>query len=721
MNIDEVEQRDGIRFTWNTWVSTSQEARKNLHIPIGCLYSPLLPKPLIADRAPIKCSHCGAVINPYCSVDYNSNLWTCCFCLTRNQLQYQNLPELQVTTFEYRDIQENIRYIPTYIFVIDTTCTEHELEELKTNLTTIISLLPPTTRIGLITFGHCVTVHNLMCESDCLISVAFANKVNSPIAIQCGLLLSPNSNQYIIPIEECELTFMSIIESLQVDGFDVPQTERPKRATGAALDIAQNMLKAVNMSGHIIAFVAGPCTEGPGKIIGTSLNETLRCHQDIVNENTPYMVAAKQFYDGVADKLIQNESACTILACSMDQTGLMEMRKLYEGTGGIAYYFEDYTHEALRETLLRLFDGQVWKSNVAIEVQTCKEMKVCGALGPLTSGNKKTSSVSPTSVAVGGTSLWKASAALKNTSYAFIFDVTNPQTNPKRTNEVGFIQFITTYYDELGRKCTRATTSSRMWTNPSQEGFEKLAAGFDQEAATTLMARYAAYKAETEDSREAIRWLDRSLIKMCQRFGDFRKDDPNSFKLSPNFSIYPQFMFHLRRSHFLKVFNCTPDETSVFRATLNRETVNNTLTMIQPTLDSYKYGQQPVPVLLSLQSVKSDEILLLDTYFYLVVFRGNAVAEWMKQKLEEKPEYAGLKDYYALPEEDAKELSKTRIPAPRIYVCNQYSGNQRFLMTILDPAVAPGQNKNDLVFTEDVSLDTFLTHLRQLAVKDTLN
>lgn len=51
----------------------------------------------------------------------------------------------------------------------------------------------------------------------------------------------------------------------------------------------------------------------------------------------------------------------------------------------------------------------------------------------------------------------------------------------------------------------------------------------------------------------------------CQKFGEYSKDDPNSFRLSENFSLYPQFMYHLRRSHFLQVFNNSPDETSFYR------------------------------------------------------------------------------------------------------------------------------------------------------------
>ena len=97
-------------------------------------------------------------------------------------------------------------------------------------------------------------------------------------------------------------------------------------------------------------------------------------------------------------------------------------------------------------------------------------------------------------------------------------------------------------------------------TNP-----QAIASGFDQETAATLMARLAVFKAENEEAFDILRWLDRMLIRLVSKFGDYRKDDPASFSLAPNFSIYPQFMFHLRRSHFLQVFNNSPDETAFYR------------------------------------------------------------------------------------------------------------------------------------------------------------
>lgn len=67
------------------------------------------------------------------------------------------------------------------------------------------------------------------------------------------------------------------------------------------------------------------------------------------------------------------------------------------------------------------------------------------------------------------------------------------------------------------------------------------------------MARLAVFKTEHEDAFDILRWLDRMLIRLGSKFGEFQKDDAASFRLSANFSIYPQFMFHLRRSQFLQV------------------------------------------------------------------------------------------------------------------------------------------------------------------------
>jgi protein transport protein SEC23 len=94
-----------------------------------------------------------------------------------------------------------------------------------------------------------------------------------------------------------------------------------------------------------------------------------------------------------------------------------------------------------------------------------------------------------------------------------------------------------------------------------------------KEAAAVVMARLATYKMEVEEDFDATRWLDRSLIRLAQRFAEFRKDDPTSFTLRPELSFYPQFMFNLRRSQFVQVFGNSPDETACYRTVLIRASV----------------------------------------------------------------------------------------------------------------------------------------------------
>ena len=105
-----------------------------------------------------------------------------------------------------------------------------------------------------------------------------------------------------------------------------------------------------------------------------------------------------------------------------------------------------------------------------------------------------------------------------------------------------------------GQMRMRVTTVSRNWADPVIN-LPSITAGFDQEAAAVIMARVAATRAETEEAADVHRWLVRMLIRLCQKFGSFNKDDPESFRLLPNLTLYPQFMFHLRRSQFLQVFN----------------------------------------------------------------------------------------------------------------------------------------------------------------------
>ena len=69
------------------------------------------------------------------------------------------------------------------------------------------------------------------------------------------------------------------------------------------------------------------------------------------------------------------------------------------------------------------------------------------------------------------------------------------------------------------------------------------------------IACFSVQRAESDPANDILRWLDRSLIRLTTKFAHYEKEKPHTLQMDPEFSIYPQFMFHLRRSQFLQDFN----------------------------------------------------------------------------------------------------------------------------------------------------------------------
>ena len=77
----------------------------------------------------------------------------------------------------------------------------------------------------------------------------------------------------------------------------------------------------------------------------------------------------------------------------------------------------------------------------------------------------------------------------------------------------GYVQFITQYQHSSGQKRVRVTTIARNWAD-AVTSLPHITAGFDQEAAAVLMARLAAFRADSDEGPDVLRWLDRMLIRL---------------------------------------------------------------------------------------------------------------------------------------------------------------------------------------------------------------
>lgn len=764
----EMESRDGIRMTWNVWPSSKIESSKCV-IPLAAVYSPLrtAPEMPVLPYPPLRCKSCLCILNPYSRVDYTAKIWLCPFCYQRNHfpqhyamINESNVPaELfpQYTTIEYAisgDRTSNPN--PVFLFVLDTCVIEEELGYVKSALRQAITLLPENALVGLITFGTQVHVHELG-FADLFKTYVFRGSKEiskEQILDQLGLtgprpgfpkgatvggmpgggalngLTAGGINRFLLAASDCEYTLNSLLDELQRDQWPVGANSRAMRCTGMALSVAAGLLGACvpGTGARILALVGGPCTEGPGMIVSKDLSEPVRSHKDLDKDAAPYYHKAIKFYESLAKQLVNQGHVLDLFACALDQVGVAEMKVAVERTGGLVVLAESFGHSVFKDSFKRIFEAGNQalglSFNGTFEINCSKDVKIQGIIGPCSSLEKKGPSCADIVIGQGNTTSWKMCGLDKNTSLTVFFDVAPSERSSsalQAANQQLFIQFLTHYQHSDGQMRLRVTTITRTWVEGSATT-EELVAGFDQETAAVVMARQASFKMETEEEFNATRWLDRCLIRVCSRFGDYRKDDVSSFSLNSSFAILPQFIFNLRRSQFVQVFNNSPDETAYFRMLLNRENVNNSVVMIQPSLISYSFNAPPEPALLDVASISADRILLLDAYFSVVVFHGMTIAQWRNMGYHNQPEHQAFAQLLQAPHDDAQAIIKERFPVPRLVVCDQHGSQARFLLAKLNPSATynsaneapPG---GDIIFTDDVSLQVFVEHLQRLAVQ----
>ncbi|KAG9144360.1 hypothetical protein Leryth_024503 [Lithospermum erythrorhizon] len=712
---------DGVRMTWNAWPRTKVEASKCV-IPIAACVYPIYPHPSIPTLPypPLRCKTCSSILNSYSRVDFNALIWICPFCYQRNHFPHHysginesNLPaELhpQFTTIDFNLTPHHQQGYspppPIYLFVLDTCMIEEEFNFAKSAFKRAIGMLPDNAMVGFVSFGTQVQVHELGFSEMSKVYVFRGSKdlTKDQVLEQLGLgaavgtkrhaasPLAPVAsgiNRFLLPASDCEFSLQTLLDELGTDQWPVPPGNRALRCTGVALSVAAGLLGAclAGTGARIVALVGGPCTEGSGAIVSKDLSDPVRSHKDLDKDAAPFFKKAAHFYEDLAKQLVSQGHVLDLFASALDQVGVAEMKVAIERTGGLVVLSESFGHSVFKDSFKRIFDDGAQSLglcfNGTFEINCSKDIKIQGVIGPCTSLEKKGPSVANTVVGQGNTTAWKMCGLDKSTTLTVFFDISTSEKSDSaaNTNPQLYLQFLTSYQSSDGQTRLRVTTVTRRWVD-SALGTEELVQGFDQETASVVMARFASYKMELEEGFDATRWLDRNLIRLCAKFGDYRKDDPTSFTLNPCFSLFPQFMFNLRRSQFVQVFNNSPDETAYFRMSLNRESITNAAVMIQPSLISYSFNSPPVPALLDVASISADHILLLDSYFSVVIFHGMTIAQWRNLGYQNDSEHQAFAQLLQAPHDDAQVIIHERFPVPRLVVCDQHGSQVIILCNI---------------------------------------
>ena len=59
-------------------------------------------------------------------------------------------------------------------------------------------------------------------------------------------------------------------------------------------------------------------------------------------------------------------------------------------------------------------------------------------------------------------------------------------------------------------------------------------------------------------------------------------------------------------------------------------------------------------------------MILVDTYFNVLIWRGSTIHSWIEEGYHEMPEYEHLKNLIDQPQEDADLIVEDRLPVPRV-------------------------------------------------------
>lgn len=745
------------RWSWGVYPTNRVEGMQ-LVIPFGCMYSPLAQPCAECAYRPVTCTQCGGFLNPFSEVIPRSQTWVCVLCSNRNSLsiEYSNYMERH-QPIECMPGNETVEYIvdtperlpATFLFVVDMCITDaEELIGLKEFLTLTLEKLPPHARIGFITYGTTVQLHEinggLFAESDAAAGGSTSGSTSvAALIVRRSLVLRGTQavttktlqamlsdlDRYVGLVSACADNVRNLIADLTADLWPTPKNHRPLRCTGTALSAAASLLELVspNIGSCILSFISGVCTSGPGIVVDTDRENIIRSHMDIRDDTSTaaYWATSTDFYDQLMKRIVAQGHSLSCFTASLDQLGLAEMKLCIAASGGVVLNAESWMQEPFRLSLDRFFacrdDGALRLGlNATFEVITSPSWKVQGVIGPCIGTGKLSKSVADFEIGLGGTCEWTTCMLDATTTFAIYYD-SSPTNSEVLRRPMRHTQIVTRY--EIGReKRTRVTTLAvAQRENPSQT---ELIEAFDQETAAVLLARQAIFKTDSAPLFDVLRWLDRTLVRAVSRFGQYTRNMPETLQLPNQFVYFPGFIYHLRRSGYLQVFNSSPDESAIIRLQLLKSSVPDSIVQIQPTLYSYRLDAAPEPVMLDSKAIQADNILLLDTFFEVLVHYGSAITAWKKAGYAEQEEYAYLKDFLDVPLDDAQVLVTNRYPVPRLIEVSQDDPDARILYNRINPsrsynsagAEVYGSSEGELVYTDDASLQMFLKHLKKLAV-----
>ncbi|GCE96980.1 hypothetical protein ZYGM_000247 [Zygosaccharomyces mellis] len=612
---------------------------------IHCLYEPFKTQ---ADQleGQFRCGKCKGFYGSSNVVDSGGGkMWICVFCNTYNPWN-PDMPDCETYVSQTGGGKSQDRVLT---IVIDTICTKEELGALQNALK-----LKPNTKYSLVTLHRNgdVAVHSP--ENKRSFS-AKHHKVEH-------YLKRLNRDYFTKHLDHGLFDSVSVMGAInRLEAKDSHSGKRGKRSTGLALFLASIL------GDEVVCFLAGPCTEGLGKVASKEKKNTMRQQHDL-DKSTKYFKDAREFYSKM-----KSAASFNIFASSLDQIGFMEMSDLLNVVAQFDSFRDDRFVHTLEKFLKKRSNAM---TDLSLAVVSSGRLLVDGVLTKVCPMKSTLNNYSDTPRGEGSTNTWMLESPYldpENLVVPLSLSIVSGSTirdSNENVPEHLYVQFQLNY-TQNGASFTHVHTK----IIPTSNSPDCLVVNsFNPNIELVYLMKSISYQILkgkfTTDQLQRTRYqLDTVAIAKHE---------------SQEFLMY---YYGLRRTPLFTTRNVSPDQRILFLHHIVRSNIETSLCYSLPTTVQFHSGSRSTPLL--------SQDLLSDTTATLVD-GGYFVGVRYAQK--------NLEDFKAA-KEAAESTVNSRFPEP-IYIETAIGESQdRFFKSKLIPIDDQGAK---ILGTQDIPFEKFL-------------
>jgi len=561
----------------------------------GALISPgreISQGPQIIQRDPHRCQNCGAYPNPYCNILPGSGQWQCVVCrhlngsegeyIASSKEELRSFPELSSLMVDYVQTRSRIPgFIPVsdsrmsapIVLIIDECLDEPHLHHLQSSLHAFLDSLPPTTRIGIVSYGRTVSVYDFSEESTASADVLPGDKSPNEESLKA---LIYGTGVYLSPLHASLPVAHSIFSSLRPYKANVPETSRD-RCLGTAVEVAlaiiqgpsaemsRGVVKRPGGNGRLIVCAAGPNTYGPGSV-----------PYSFSHPNYPYLEkSAMKWMERLGREAYRQHTVVDILCGGTCPVRVPVLQPLTRASGGVLILHDDFG-EAFGVNLQRA-SSRAAGSHGLMEIRCPEDIVVTQVVGPGEEAPMDSQENFKNDASV--------SIQMLSVEETQSFSIFMESKRDVKSDYV-FFQFAIQYSNVYQADITRVITVRL----PTVDSVSAYLDSVQDEVAAVLIAKKTLLRANTASEAIDMRpTLDERVKDMALKFG---AQVPKSklYKFPKELSLLPEHLFHLRRGPLLGSIVGHEDERSVLRNLFLNASFDLSLRMVAPRCLMHREG-----------------------------------------------------------------------------------------------------------------------------------